>query len=385
MSWRAALETRVAEALLAWRARPDRVRRAVARAARRPAVPEAEVSVSAGAAPAAPWVAAEGGSGGSGRHPGRRLRAAAVQMRLVLHRSAEAYAEHVFRLARQAARAGAELVCFPEDAATHLLGLLPGVDRLLGSGSLEEAVRRAGAGRVADIFRFVGPAAERVYDHTFSQTARRLGIWIAAGSANLPDATGAVKNQARLYGPDGRLVATQDKCHLLPMEAGWGLEPGDTLAAVPAGRAVLGLPVCMDASYFETFRILTALGAEVIVLPTANPEPFHFWEALRGAWGRVQESPAYAVNACLVGEVLGLVIQGHSAIYAPLALTPNLDGVLVRAATATEEEIVVADLDLDALAAYRRRHPPPANPELYRRAFPGIYDRAAGLAAPPGG
>jgi len=42
-----------------------------------------------------------------------------------------------------------------------------------------------------------------------------------AGSFLLPDGDKVV-NRSFLYGPDGRLIGTQDKVHLMPIEAEWG-------------------------------------------------------------------------------------------------------------------------------------------------------------------
>ncbi len=364
MGWVDGLKTRLGSALMAWRSRPGRVRRFLRRRPmeRRPPDP--------------------GGEGVPGSLAARRrntLRVAAVQMRLEFTPSAEAYAEQCYRLVRRAARAGAELVCFPEDAATHLLGLVPGIGALSRAGSVDRAVSSFGPGvRVKDLFAFAGPATERVYDTTFRELARGFGLWVAAGSAVLPEPGGRVINQARLYGPDGRLVAVQAKCHLLPMEAGWGLEPGDDLTVVETPLVTLGLPVCMDATYYETFRILSLRGVELVILPTANPEPYNFWTALRGAWPRAQESLVFAVNPCLVGNVLGLTLTGRSGIFAPLELTPNLDGVLVQADDPHSEGVIWADLDLETLRRLRRERAsrPGPNLPLLEKYFPAVYDQA---------
>ncbi|MCL4424474.1 MAG: nitrilase [Firmicutes bacterium] len=306
------------------------------------------------------------------------LRVAAVQMHLELMPSAEAYAEQIYRLVRQAVEEGAQLVAFPEDSATGLLGLLPGIKKVAGAGSLEGAITEMAGDnlRVADIFRFLAPATRRIYEATFSGLARRFGVYLAAGSAILPDATGRMVNLAHFYGPDGGLLGTQEKCHFIPMEWEWGLQTGDNLQLFSTPWTKVAIPICMDASYFETFRIVSRLGAEIVIIPTANPEEYNFWKALRGIWPRVQEALVYGVNPCLVGELMGIKLTGRAGIFAPLQLTGNGDGILAQTNNSDQEEVVVANLDLGTLRRLRgeEKGEEDFNRQLYERYFPGIYD-----------
>ncbi len=312
--------------------------------------------------------------------PGK-VRVAAVQVTLELIGSAEEYVVKMARPALCAAEQGAQLVVYPEDIATHLLGLLPGFDQLVNrSHSLDGALRELGGEglKVADVFALVGPAMRRIYLATFSSLARKLGIYVVAGSAVLPSVeskTKGVYNIAHLFGPDGRLIGRQPKTHLLPLEAAWGLRAGDTLRVFDTSLGRIAMPVCMDATYFETFRILALLGAEIVALPVANPEPYNFWKALRGIWPRVQESQVYGIQSCLVGEFLGLKLTGKSGIFAPLELTDKRDGVIAQIEDPTAEGVVVADLDLVRLRQFRRENPLDAafNLALYSKYFPGIY------------
>jgi len=307
----------------------------------------------------------------------RQVRVAAVQMELSLIADPAEYARKVAGLARQAVSEGAELVCFPEDAATHLVGMLPGIDKLARAGSVEAALGEMGMEvKVADIFRFLGPAMRRTYLATFAKVASALGVYIAGGSVVLPEDDGQVRNRQYLFAPDGRVVSSQAKMHLLPMEAGWGLSPGNEIVIYDAPFGRLGLPVCMDATYFETYRILTLLGAEIIINPSADPDDYNFWRKLRGIWPRVQESPAYGINPCMVGDFMGMKLTGKSAIVAPLALSPHGDGILAQVESYDREGMAVATLDLEALREYRQKVQVEAsfNLDLYRRYFPAVYD-----------
>ncbi len=316
--------------------------------------------------------------------PAPKIRVALVQTSLFLAPSAEAYATRMLSLVREAVERGAQLVVFPEDNATSLAGLLPGIDRLASSVTLttsgDATAMREGNGpgadrKVADLFRLLTPATRRVFETTFSELARGFGVYIIPGSAVLAEPDGKVRNIAYLFGPHGELIGRQPKVHLLPMEAEWGLSPGDRFSvfATPLGR--IALPVCMDMTYFESFRILSQLGAEIVAVPSANPEPWNLWLVLRGLWPRVQESEVYGLIASAVGSFLGLTFTGRSSAFAPMGLTVDGTGVVARAGGVTTEEIVVADLNLEALRRFRQRSEIRAgfNRELYRFYLPAVY------------
>ncbi|NLG51675.1 MAG: nitrilase [Chloroflexi bacterium] len=314
---------------------------------------------------------------------GHRVRVAVVQLEGRLFSRARDYVAHIYRLVHQAVSDGAQLVVFPEDTGNYpLAGLIPGLERIVSGGGQGSAAENVTSGQapVLALFRLLAPAAQRVYSTTFATLARSFGAHILAGSTITRDAQGRVYKEAHLYSPDGRLRMTQRKTHLFPTEAVWGLSHDDTIQVVETPVGALAAPICMDHTYFEPIRVAWLQGAEIIIDPAADAARYNFWAQARGVWGRVQESPAYGVQACMVGHILGQEFGGRSGVYAPLALTPKGDGVLAQAATGDSEEVVIADLDLDAMRAYRRAHAPNWNLALYRKYIPAIYARAPGEA-----
>jgi len=302
------------------------------------------------------------------------VRACAVQLEWRLCETAEEFADLAYDNVRAAVAEGAELVAFPEDTASLLVGVMPGLGAMLKSVTVDEALRQVGEdAQVADIFRLLGRATRRIYETTFATLARGYGVHIAAGSALLPTADQRVLNVGHLFTPDGRILR-QAKCHLMPLEEDWGLTAGEDLEVFDTAIGRLGLPVCMDATFFETFRILRQLGAEIVVLPMADPEyPYSAWKALRGIWPRVQEAQVFGVQGALVGEALGMRLTGHAGIYAPLALTERGDGRLAVSDRPEGEALVLADLDVAALRRLRDEQPLQLNPALYERYFPRVY------------
>lgn len=302
------------------------------------------------------------------------FRASAVQLEWRVCESAEEYADLCYDRVRAAVHEGAELIAFPEDTGSLLVGVLPGIAGLLESVGIDGALSELGGDmRVADVFRILGRATRRIYETTFSTLAQGFGVHIAAGSAMLPLPDSRVMNVGHLFTPDGQILR-QDKCHLLPMEQEWGLSPGEDLEVYETALGRIGIPVCMDATFYETFRILRLLGAEVAVVPIGDPEyPYSHWKAMRGIWPRVQEAQIYGVQAALVGDVMGMRLTGRSGIYGPLALTPERDGILALAAEPEGEVIVTANLDIAALRHYRQENPLQLNPALYERYIPRVY------------
>lgn len=368
------------KALLRWASRPAVVRRHLARKRITPSSACASFSSGPGAGPAP--------GPGSGVRPGgspgpaygartSRVRVAAVQMRLDLIKDARTYAEKIYTLTKAAVDQGAQLVVFPEDSGTPLVGLVPGIEKLAAKGIDAAVADMAGADvKVAEVFRVISPAVKRIYETTFSTLARAFRVYIITGSAFLEDDDGRMRAIGYFYGPDGEVIAKQRKLHLVPVEAAWGFEPGSDLEVLDTPLGRIAFPICMDATYFETFRIARLRGADIVVIPSANNEEYLFWRTMRGIWPRVQESQVLGVSAAAVGNLLGIPFTGRSGLLAPLEMTPSGDGWLVRAASFDQEEVVVGDLDLDALYRFRDENPLDFNVELYEKYLPGLYNRS---------
>jgi predicted amidohydrolase len=375
----------------------------------------------------------------TGSRTRRVVRTAALQMESFYARSPKEYAVRLGEHFREALAEDVELVAFPELVTIPLIGLLPGVtdlakslsadqceteaervertaedqraarsaaravrppddDRAVGPVDEEALARSAqdvGDGyhgadavpsdplslsalpRLADIVVFLEPVLRGVYMTFFSALAAAARVWIMAGSTPLPGPDGRIYNIAALFDPDGKLVGTQPKLHLFPRERAEGLVPGTRFEVFHTAIGAIALPICMDATYFETYRLAALLGAEIVSAPVSNLETYHYWRLLRGAWPRVQETPVYAVQSTIVGDFLGSPMTGKASIFAPAELTRNRDGILAQCPDPTGPGLAVADLDLTALAAFRTQSSSFSrlNPEIIRRYLPSAYDR----------
>lgn len=305
----------------------------------------------------------------------KKIRAAAVQLELSLYKDPLEYAREMSSHVEKAAGAGANLIAFPENNGLQLLGMLPGIEEA-GKQVKGKKRREKESPSVLEILNYTGPIVQKIALETFSCLARNYHIYIMAGSFMHPVGEKVV-NRSYLFNPEGRLLGTQDKVHLFPTEKEWGLSSGDKFEVFPTPIGVLAMPVCMDATYFETFRILSLLGAEIVILPIANAEPYNYYLALRGIWPRVQESLVYGIKSALVGSFLNFTFTGKAGIYAPLEISPARDGVLAETKYPSGNDLAIADLDLEALQELRSNHPylGDLNLELYSRYFPSIYEQ----------
>lgn len=199
--------------------------------------------------------------------------------------------------------------------------------------------------------------------------AAELGIWLHIGSLGIKVAPDKAANRAFVIAPDGSIAARYDKIHLFDVDLAGGesyresnrIRPGAEAVTVdlPFGR--LGLAICYDLRFPHLFRSLAHAGATVLALPAAFTKKtgaMH-WEVLLRA--RAIENGAYVLAAAQTGlHENGRETWGHSMVVAP-------DGSIVAVA---EEGpgIVVADLDLEAVQAFRAAIPSLRHDRAFDRA-----------------
>ena len=189
-------------------------------------------------------------------------------------------------------------------------------------------------------------------------------------------------NSAVLVGPTGRL-ATYRKLHLFNDEQSW-FQPGEGLAVVdlPFGR--VGIVICFDLWFPEAARALALAGADIIAVPTNWVASFKntVWDDRGYCQGdyvaMVTAAQNGVVMACAdrVGVERGVTFLGASIIV-------GADGWPVAGpASRDREEVLIADVDLDAVERARRRTP---RNHLLADRRPDAYRTAAGAPAPATG
>lgn len=145
-----------------------------------------------------------------------------------------------------------------------------------------------------------------------------------------------VLNSATAIGPDGAVLATYRKRQLFgPMERASfapGLDPAPVFDL--AGRRC-GLQICYDIEFPEHARDLARRGAEVILVPTANPVGFEHVQRLFVP-ARAAENAVFVAYANYCGAENGLEFGGMSVIAGP-------DGVPIASA-GRGPALLIADL-----------------------------------------
>jgi predicted amidohydrolase len=231
---------------------------------------------------------------------------------------------------RQAAEAGARVAVFPE---LFTLGFTMAPEPFAES--------------------LPGPTTEAV-----AALSREFGLYLVGScvEAHHPKA----RNAAFVTGPDGSLVAAYRKIHPFSYgEEHQHYSGGEDCPLFEVDGIPCGLQICYDLRFPEPFRSLAVRGAEVVFVP-AN------WPARRiAAWSTLLAARAVEnqMAVCGVNRVgrddLGLDYPGASTLHDGF-------GEVTVAGDATEG-VVVGDIELAALRAWRERFPAlrDRRPEVY--------------------
>ena len=246
---------------------------------------------------------------------------------------------------REAAGAGAEVVCLPE------------LFRSPYFCQREDA-------RLFDLAEPVpGPSTEAL-----GRVARELGVVVVAPLFERR-APGVYHNTAAIIDASGDLVGLYRKMHI-PDDPGFYekfyFSPGDLgFRAFDTRAGRIGTLICWDQWYPEGARLTALQGAAVLFFPTAigwhpREKEIH-GRGQQDAWRTIQRSHAIAngVYVAVVNRVgheappeggPGLEFWGSSFVCDPF-------GLVVAEASMDKEEILIADVDLGRIEEVRRNWP----------------------------
>ena len=193
--------------------------------------------------------------------------------------------------------------------------------------------------------------------------AAELGVWLLIGSALVRREDGKAANRSILVGPDGAVTATYDKIHMFDVDLPTGerhresaaYEPGDRAVVAAAAGARLGLTICYDVRFPALHAALARAGAQILTCPAAFTRPTGeaHWEILLRA--RAIETGSFVLAAAQGGiHEDGRGTWGRSMAIAPW-------GEVLAIADHDAPGVVLAELDLDAVAKARTAIPALAN------------------------
>jgi predicted amidohydrolase len=247
----------------------------------------------------------------------------------------DAIVERMLGLLEQAVREDVEVLVYPEMALTTYFPkkIRSDFDQFFETEvppkALEPLLRRAAEARVAVHVGFCEKAGGRYF------------------------------NTALLTDRDGRLCGTFRKIHLPGTKAPDGFaqvyepyyfEHGDTGYRVwDCAGARVGIAICQDRRYPESYRALALQGAEIILIGYNTPGSALALELN----DLCMRAGAYA-NACfVVGVAKAGVEDGVELIGGSCVINP-VGQIIARAAT-TADELVACRIDLDQMAPVRTR------------------------------
>src|ERR1700739_361936 len=282
----------------------------------------------------------------------RKLKAAVGQLGPIhLADSRSAVVGRLMALMREAHSGGAEFVVFPELALTTFFPRYWMTDQ-------------------AEIDRFFerempGPETRPLFD-----LARELAVGFYLGYAELTQERGEPRhyNTSILVERDGRIIGRYRKIHLpghsehLPQAPFQHLEKryfdvgNEGFRVWRAFGAVVGMCICNDRRWPETFRVMGLQGVEIVALGyntssenIHHPEPVHLrmFHHLISLQANAYQTAAWILAAAIAGKEDGYGLIGGSVVIAPT-------GEIVARALGEEDEVIAATLDLD-LGEYLRR------------------------------
>ncbi|MFL5893448.1 MAG: carbon-nitrogen hydrolase family protein [Solirubrobacterales bacterium] len=180
-----------------------------------------------------------------------------------------------------------------------------------------------------------GPITE-----SLGHLARETGVWLVPGSLYERGEDGRVHNTALAFAPDGELVARYRK--VFPWQPHETSAPGGEFVVfdmADVGR--VGLAICYDGSFPETFRQLAWLGAEVVLQVN-----------LTATSDREQELVMARANA-IFNQLYVVSLNASEPAGVGRSVIVDPEG-LVRLSAGNGEELLTDVLDLDAVDRVRR-------------------------------
>lgn len=153
----------------------------------------------------------------------------------------------------------------------------------------------------------------------------------------------------------GEKIGRYCKIHLFKGERHSNLTPGHSFSAFEIRGVRVGLLICADVLYSESFEAMNKFGCDVVFVPTTSPKKT---ESLADKWERdesifvkgAQTAQAYIAKCCGVGSIFNSPIQARSLIASP-------ETIMQRAGVDEEDDplLMSQTLSIDWIRHYKMR------------------------------
>jgi len=196
--------------------------------------------------------------------------------------------------------------------------------------------------------------------------AKELGVGFCLGYAELTE-EGERYNTQILVDDLGSIVGKYRKVHLPGHEEHepWRkfqhlerryFQAGDSFPTWRAFGGILGMAICNDRRWSETYRSLALAGAELILIGYNTPihyAPDPSQDKLASFHSRlVMQSGAYQNGCYVVGVAKGGIEEGVESLSDSCIIGPS--GEILAEAKTDGDELVIADIDLDICKNYKQ-------------------------------
>ena len=195
----------------------------------------------------------------------------------------------------------------------------------------------------------------------------RIGFYLGYAELAIEDGVTRHFNTSILVGRDGHIIGKYRKVHLPGHHEHEPSRPFQNLEkryfdvgnlGFPVFRAfggIIGMAICNDRRWPETYRVMGLQGVEMIVLgyntPIHNPHApehdnlgnFHNQLVMQGG---AYQNGTWVVGVAKAGDEDGIRQIGNSMIIAP-------SGEIVASCTTEGDELAIARCDLDLCASYK--------------------------------
>lgn len=240
---------------------------------------------------------------------------------------------------REAAGAGAQIICLPEMFTTLYFCVEQSVDNF-------------------DLAEPIPGTSSKL----LQALAKELKV-VLIGPYFEKRAPGIYHNTAVVIDADGTLLGSYRKMHI-PQDPGFEekfyFTPGDLgYRAWDTRYGCIGVLICWDQWYPEAARLTAMQGAMILFYPTAigwlPEEKAELGAAQHTAWESVQRGHAVA-NGCYVAAVNRVGTEGDTEFWGQ-SFVANPYGEVMQRATATGAQVLIQDCDLKAAEDFRRIWP----------------------------
>jgi len=233
------------------------------------------------------------------------VKIASAQYDISFLESWQNYQEKIERWVSEAAVKNAQILLFPEYASMELASLFA-----------EEIYSSLGKQLLSM------QSLHDDYVSLFQSLAQKHRCYIQAGTFPVKIDSGAYRNRAYLFMPDGR-VDYQDKLMMTRFEnEQWLIQSGNEIKCFDTDYGRIAINICYDSEFPLLARKQVEAGANLILVPSCTDTVAGYHRVKIGCQARALENQCYVVQASIVGDAPWSeavdVNVGAAAVYTPV-------------------------------------------------------------------